>query len=173
MKNFLFSAALALLGWLALSDQASAATITIDPNPIAFFSDSAGSNAAINNAYEFSFTGTADGFFGALSLGISGLTTNICSDAACSGAPLFSGTTVTGPFGLLSLSGGSFTGLLGGTYYVVVSGLASFFGGGYIGGLALNVTAPAVPIPPALLLFATAIAGLGAFKWARRGSAAA
>jgi len=159
--------ALALLGWVGLSQHASATTITINPDPIAFFADSAAPNATVSNAYEFSFTGTADGGFGALALGIGGLTTSICGDASCSTPAIASGTTVSGPFGLLSLSLGSFTNLAGGTYFLVVSGLASFFGGGYFGALALNVT-PAVPIPPALLLFATALGGLGATKFFRR-----
>ena len=167
MTKFLFSMALAFLGWMAVSTQASAATIPIDPNPVSFFGGNGAPNATVNDAYQFSFSGTADGVFGALSVAIDGLTTSICSDAACSGSPLATGTTVTGPFGLLSLSLGSFTNLAGGTYYLVISGLASSFGGGYIGALALNVT-PTVPVPPTLLLFLTALGGLGVTKLFRR-----
>jgi hypothetical protein len=171
MKKFLFSMALAFVGWAAVPAVASAATIVIDPNPVAPFSDSAGSDEAVSNAYQFSFAGTGDGLFGALSLGISGLTSAICSDATCSTPALFSGSTSSGPFGLFSLTLGSFSNLAGGTYFLVISGLASGFGGGYIGSLTLNVT-PTVPIPGALLLFVTALGGLGAFgHFRRKGSA--
>jgi hypothetical protein len=172
MKFFL-SMTLALVGWVAVSQQASATTITIDPNPVAFFGDSVGSNDPVSNAYEFSFTGVADGVFGALSLGISSLTANICLNDTCSGvgATVVAGSTVSGPFGLFSLAGGSISGLVGGTYYLVVTGLASAFGGGYFGAISLNVSP--VPLPGALLMFLTALGGLGAFKTFRRKSSAA
>jgi hypothetical protein len=169
MKKLILSLGLALLGFVGLSQAASATTIPINPNPIAVFSDSAGPNESITNSYQFSFTGSADGEFGALSLLVSGLDTKICTTEDCSGIGNLvkaSGTTTSGPFGLISLSLGSFTDLVGGTYFLVVSGLASSFGGGYLGALQLNVTA--TPIPPALVLFLTAIGGLGGFGYFRR-----
>jgi hypothetical protein len=173
MKKLFLSVSLAFLGWIALSQHASATTIPIDPNPIAIFGDSASSNASVSNAYQFSFAGTADGSFGALALLIGNLDTKICTTEDCTGlnAIKAAGSTVSGPFGLLSLSIGSFTNLVGGTYFLVVSGLASGFGGGYLGALSLNVTA--TPIPPALMLFLTAIGGLGGFGYFRRKASAA
>ena len=171
MKKFLLSMALAMLGWVAASTHASATTIPIDPNPTAIVSATGGPDESVSNAYEFSFTGTADGSFGALSLLMSGLDTKICTTADCSGvgSVIASGSTFSGPLGLLSLSLGSFTNLAGGTYFFVISGLASSIGGGYLGALSLNVTA--TPIPPALLLFVTALGGLGVFGRFRRKAA--
>jgi hypothetical protein len=171
MKKFLLVLALAL-GLGAVSHQASATTITINPNPLAIFGETAAPNENISNAYQFSFTGTANGFFGALSFAVQNLATAICTDATCSGGTIATGVTGSGPFGLLSLSIGSFTGLAGGTYYLVIAGLASHFGGAYLGGVALDVTAT-TPIPAALLMFMTALGGLGVFGRFRKGAGTA
>jgi hypothetical protein len=172
MKLFL-SMALALVGWVAAAHQAAATTITIDPNPVAFVGDLFGSKDPVSNAYEFSFTGVADGWFGAKALGIKNFTASICLNATCSGpdATVVAGSTASGPFGLFSLAGGSISGLVGGTYYLVITGFSSFFGGGYFGAISLNVSP--VPLPGALLMFLTALGGLGAFKTFRRKSSAA
>ena len=179
MKNLFFSMALALLSCMAMS--ASAATITnivpggISPNPLAVVGGTVDSGPdTVSNAYQFSFSGTADGVFGALSLGLNGLTTSInACGATCNdvGAAIFP-DSFNGSLGLLSLSFGSFTGLVGGTYFLVVTGIANTFigDGGYLAGLSLSVTAPTVPVPPALLLFVTALGGLGLLKRLRRGS---
>lgn len=184
MKKLLLSMALALLSCIAVSSNGSAATITnivpggIDPTPLAIVGGTvpAGPNT-VRNAYQFSFSGTADGTFGALSLGLNGQTTSInACGATCSdvGAAII-GDSFNGSLGLLSLSFGSFTGLAGGTYFLVVTGIANTFigAGGYLAGLSLNVTAPAVPVPPALLLFVTALGGLGVLRRFGRGSNAA
>lgn len=165
MNKFLLSMALALLGWVGLAQHASAATI--NPNPVAFVGGSGAANAHVNDVYEFSFSGVANGGFGALSVGLSNLNTSICDDAVCTNT-LFSATTVSGPLGLFSLSLGAISNLLGGTYFFVVSGDASGFGGAYFGALALNVSP--VPVPPALLLFVTALVGLGGANFFRRKS---
>jgi len=171
MKKLLFVLALAVLGLGIVSHQASATTITINPNPIANVVDFSSPNEVISNAYQFSFSGQANGIFGALSLLVDNLATAICADATCSSSPIASGTTATGPFGLLSLSLGSFTNLAGGTYFLVVTGNASAIGGAYIAGVALDVSS--VPVPPALLLFLTALGGLGVFSRFRKANTAA
>jgi hypothetical protein len=171
--KILFAMTLALFGWVSTSNHASAATISIDPNPIAFFGDIVGKHKTFSQAYEFSFTGVADGFFGVLSKKIKNLTTNICLNATCSGtdAVVVAGDTHTGPFSLVSLSGNTFTSLAAGTYYLVVTGKTKHWKGGYLGKLALNVSP--VPVPGALVLFLTAIGGLGAAGHFRRNKTAA
>lgn len=181
MKKLLLSVALAALAWTGLAAGASAATITtigtINPNPVEFVSDTISSSSAgdtVVYAYKFSFSGTANGIFGALSLGLGDIATSInACGATCNdvGSALFSESS-GGSLGLLSLSLGGFSGLTSGTYFLVISGLVSSFGGSFIGGLALNVT-PTVPVPAALLLFMTAMAGLGAVKGFRRHGAKA
>lgn len=172
--KLLMAMALALVAWFSVPNHASAATITIDPDPVAFFGDIIGKHKTFSNAYEFSFTGVADGVFGVLAGKIKHLTTNICLNATCSGpgAVVVAGQTFSGPFHLLSLSGNFINDLAGGTYYLVVTGMTKhFFKGGYLGLLALNVSP--VPVPGALVLFLTAIGGLGAFGHFRRKNTAA
>jgi hypothetical protein len=171
--KILFAMTLCLFGWVSTSNHASAATISIDPNPIAFFGDIVGKHKTFSQAYEFSFTGVADGFFGVLAKKIKHLTANICLNATCSGpdAVAVAGNTLTGPFGLASLASNTFTSLAGGTYYLVVTGKTKHWKGGYLGKLALNVSP--VPVPGALVLFLTAIGGLGVAGYSRRKKMAA
>lgn len=183
MKKLILSAVLATLGWMATPSIGSAATINIvpggiNPNPIAIIGATVAAGPdTVSNAYKFSFAGTADGIFGALSLGLTGLTTSInACGVTCDevGASVLS-EDFNGSLGLFSLSLGWFSGLAGGTYFLVVTGAASTFigDGGYLAGLALDVIPPAVPVPGALLLFVTALGGLGLFSRFRRGKSAA
>lgn len=166
MKKFLCALALALLSWAAVAQQASAATVLN-------FDSTVGPNAAFSIAHQFTFAGEQNGTFGAAANlnAVSGLLADICSDATCTGGSLFS--AIGAPVGgLFSLAAGSFANLAAGTYYLVVSGLTSAtpgIGSTYFASITLT---PTVPVPPAILLFVTALGGLGLFGRLRRGKAA-
>jgi hypothetical protein len=167
MKNFICAMALTLLGLGALSQQASAATVTSFSNTIA-------ANTSFSDAYSFSFLGHQDGSFSAVAnaSAVSNIAAAICSDAVCTGGALFSGTPGSVP-GIINFSTGSFVSLASATYYLVVSGLTSGTPGSpsYFASITLT---PTVPVPPAIVLFVTALGGLGAFGFLRRkGTAAA
>ncbi len=171
--KLLMSVALALVAWFSVPHQAYAAPIfeiqDINPDPVDFFAEGIHKKKSFTFAYKFEFEGIADGVFGALSAGIKHLTTAICLDATCSDPTkvVIQGNTYTGPFGLLSISGNYITDLAGGIYYLVVTGKTSkFLPGGFAGLLALNVSP--VPVPGALVLFLTAIGGLGVLGHFRR-----
>jgi len=171
--KLLMSMALALVAWFSVPNQAAAATIfhveDINPDPIDFFAEGVAKKTTFTYAYKFSFEGIANGVFGAISAGIKHLETAICLDATCSTASnvVIAGNTYSSFFGLLSLSGNYINDLAGGTYYLVVTGKTSkHLPGGFAGLLKLDV-AP-VPVPGALVLFLTAIGGLGVFGHFRR-----
>jgi hypothetical protein len=75
-------------------------------------------------------------------------------------------------------TGGAYTGavlasLAAGDHSFTITGRANgLFGGGYLFKVAATAVA-ATPIPPALLMFGTALAGLGAAGWRRRKALAA
>jgi hypothetical protein len=165
MKKFLCSMALAVLGWAALSQQASAATVLSFDSPVA-------ANSSFQIAHAFTFSGNQDGSFGAAANknAVSNLAADICADATCSGGALFSGTPSS--FGLFSFSDGSFLNLASATYYLVISGLTSATPGSGSAYFATITLTPTVPVPPALLLFVTALGGLG-YAGFRRGKSAA
>jgi hypothetical protein len=167
MKKFICAMALTLLGLGALSQQASATTVSSFSNTIA-------ANTSFSDAYSFTFSGHQDGSFSAVAnaKAVSNIAAAICSDALCTGGPLFSGTPGSVP-GIIKYSTGSFLSLASATYYLVVSGLTSATPGSPTYFASLTLT-PTVPVPPAIMLFVTALGGLGAFGFLRRkGTAAA
>jgi hypothetical protein len=166
MKKFLCSMALAFLGWAALSQQAAATTVLNFDSTIA-------ANSSFQIAHAFSFSGNQDGSFGAAANknAVSNLSAAICADASCSGGALFTGTPST--VGLFTFSDGSFLNLASATYYLVISGLTSATPGSGSTYLASITLTPTVPVPPAVLLFVTALGGLGLFGRFCRASSAA
>jgi len=151
MQRFLLGlVAAALIALGAGPYPASASTINVNPNPtdgfhVGNFFASAG---AFDDAYQFTLTKNAD------------MTTSITSNNLVFGVGVFDPSN-----NLVSNSN-----LLAGILYTLhVAGFAGP-GGGYGGG-PTNILFTAVattPIPPAMLLFATTLAGLGAFGYRRR-----
>jgi len=167
MKKFLCAMALALLGYAGLSQQASAATVLNFDSPV-------GANAAFSIAHVFTVGQESNGTFGAAAnlSAVSSLSASICTTSNCSGGALFS--AIGAPLlSLFNAASGGFSALAAGNYFLVIAGQTTAtpgFGSTYFATITLT---PAVPVPPALLLFVTALGGLGATRYFRRKNDAA
>jgi hypothetical protein len=155
-------------GFGVLAQSASATTITVNPNPTYFTVQGVGGGSNFSNGYIFQLTApTSDVSFGALAGGIIGLSVQLydCGISAdCASKSLIETAPKAGNF-LLSLAGDTINGLTSAYYEMVISGKGlPLFGGGYLA--AINVTA--TPIPPALVMFLTALGGLGFFGYRHR-----
>jgi hypothetical protein len=140
----LLTAALVAFG----AGQASASTINVDPNPTDHFNvgNSYPGGGAVNDSYQFTLSHAADLSDSITVNNISAFTLQLFDP---SNAPV-------------SLSSDLAANIL---YTLKITGTA-LAGGIYAG----QVNFSAVPVPPALLLFATALVGLGAVGYRRRGS---
>jgi hypothetical protein len=151
MKRFLLGlVAAAVIAFGAGLNPASASTINVDPNPTDSFhvGNIFTSSSTYNDSYAFTLTHNAD------------MTSSISSSNLTIGLGVFdpSNTLV------------SATGLLAGILYTLhVSGFTGSGFSGYGGTITFTQVA-ATPLPPALLLFATSLVGLGAFGYRRRGA---
>jgi hypothetical protein len=149
MKRVLFGLAAAALMTLGAGlSSASASTITVDPAPTDSFhvGNLFPSFGGFDDPYQFTLTHNAD------------LTSSIASNNL-----VFAVAVVDASNNLVSL-----TNLVAGVLYTLhVAGFSGNFGG-YGGTVTFTAVAATTPIPPALLLFTTTLAGFGAFAYRRR-----
>jgi hypothetical protein len=129
---------------------ASASTINVDPSPTDSFhvGNVFTSSTTYNDSYVFTLTHNAD------------MTSSITAGNLTFGLGIFDPTNT-----LVSNNG-----LLAGILYTLH--VAGFTGAGFsgYGGTITFTQVAATPLPPALLMFATSLVGLGAFGYRRRGA---
>jgi len=152
MKRIFLALAAALAVFVGANfNSASAATIVVDPNPTdsfhvgGFFNN--GGITGYTDSYVFQLTKNAD----------------LTSNTIMSGNLTFSVGVFDSTNTLVS-----FTNLLAGALYtLVVSGTTGAGFAGYDGDI-IFTQAAVVPVPPALLLFATSLVGFGILSYRRR-----
>jgi hypothetical protein len=167
MRKLLFALAV-MFGAVAAIGQASA--LTLNPNPTDFDIETVGPGH-FQVAYDFTLTQDSDVKFGGISAFIANFNVGICSSAACPVSDILD-VASKGSFLFLTFAQGAHNALAAGTYYLLVAGDASPFGGKYLA--ALNaVPVSATPIPAPILLLLTGIAGLGVFGYRRRATSPA
>jgi len=169
MKRFTMMLAAVLLLAGAAFVPAKAATIGLDPSPTddADFFVVKGTGA---KTVKFTLTQAADVTINLLGLGLGAVNFTLCTNAACAGPNgVVAGTPDLDSVGLLSTAEWTYANLSASTnYFIRITGNPAFVG------LVLGTISAvaATPIPASLLMFLTALGGLGFFAKRRKLSGA-
>jgi len=163
MKRFTMMLAAVLLMAGAAFVPAKAGTIGLDPTPTDDQGFFVTKGSGDNNSTKFTLTQGANVTINLLGLGIPhvSLTLYACGDANCTTKSVVAPDAPGGSLNsliLLSTAEFTYSGLLSTTKYLISISGAPLLGVGFVLG---NISAAVTPIPASLLMFLTALGGLG------------
>lgn len=157
MKRLMMMLAAVLLMAGVAGTPASAVPITLDPSPTdieGFFLQ----KGPADQQTAFTLTQNADVQINLLALGFGGVNFSLlaCTDITCATTSAVTGTPTLNALGFASTAEFSYAALSAGTTYLInITGVIGFVLG------VISAQVAATPIPGALLMFLTALGGLG------------